>query len=83
MIELQNEESTIKPPTECDARTNPNYDFKVLNQHSHTMDWIHPLLAMTPAYNLENNWAARVIRNGTSKFAISNQTAYSNTKAMM
>lgn len=47
------------------------------------MDWVNILLLMTLVDNLEDAQAAAVKGNETSKFAISNWTAYSNAKKML
>ncbi len=64
----------------------PNVDFLKhcrLNQHSHPMDWVNTLLPITPADNLEDDWAENVKENGTAEFSISNWTTFTSTKAMV
>ena len=64
----------------------PNSDFLKrygLTSSSHPMDWFTALMPMTPNDNKEDAVAANVKGNNTTKFAVSNWMAYSNTKAML
>jgi hypothetical protein len=47
------------------------------------MEWFTAFMLLTPGMNLEDPGVANVKGNKTTKFAISNWTAYSNTKAIM
>ena len=54
-----------------------------LNKKSHPMDWFTAFVPLTPDANLEDPAIANVKGDKTTKFAVSNWTAYSNTKAML
>jgi hypothetical protein len=54
-----------------------------LNQTSHPMDWFTAFMPLTPDANKEDPAVANVKGDRTTKFAVSNWTAYSNTKAML
>ncbi len=54
-----------------------------LDKTSHLMDWFTAFMLLIPDMNCEDPGVANVKGNKTTKFAISNWTAYSNTKAMM
>ena len=54
-----------------------------LTSSSHPMDWFTSLMPMTPDDNKEDAVAANVKGNNTTKFAVSNWMAYSNTKAIL
>jgi hypothetical protein len=54
-----------------------------LDEKSHPMDWFTAFMPLTPDANLDDPAIANVKGDRTTKFAISNWTAYSNTKAMM
>jgi len=54
-----------------------------LDETSHPMDWFTALMPMTPEDNLEDPSVANVKGDHRTKFAVSNWTAYSNTKAML
>jgi hypothetical protein len=47
------------------------------------MDWFMAFMPLTPNMNHEDLRAANLKGDKTTKFAISNWTAYSNTKALM
>ena len=64
----------------------PNTDFLKrysLDENSHPMDWFTAFMPMTPDMNREDAAAANVKGDRTTKFAVSNWTAYSNAKAML
>ena len=47
------------------------------------MDWFTAFMPLTPDANLEDAAVANVKGDRTTKFAVSNWTQYTNTKAMM
>ena len=53
-----------------------------LEEKSHPMDWFTAFMWLTPDANLEDPAIANVKEDRTTKFAVSNWTAYSNMKAM-
>ncbi len=64
----------------------PNTDFLnlyVLNETSHPMDWFMAFMPLMPNNNKEDPSVANVKGDCRAKFAVSNWTAYSNTKAML
>ena len=64
----------------------PNSDFLKrygLTSSSHLMDWFMALMPMTPNDNKEDAVAANVKGYNTTKFAVSNWMAYSNTKVVL
>ena len=64
----------------------PNTDFLIrygLDEKRHPMDWFTAFMLLTPADNLEDPSVANVKGDRRTKFAVSNWTAYSNTKAML
>ena len=68
------------------VRGGPNVDFLKrysLDETSHPMDWFLALMLMTPTMNQEDPAAANVKGDKTTVFAVSNWTAYSNTKTIM
>ena len=54
-----------------------------LTSSSHPMDWFTALMPMTPDDNKEDAVVTNVKGDNTTKFAVSNWMAYSNTKAML
>ena len=54
-----------------------------LNKMSHPMDWFTAFMPLTPDANLEDLAIANMKGDKTTKFAVSNWTAYLNTKAML
>jgi len=54
-----------------------------LDENSHSMDWITAFMPLTPENNKEDPAVVNVKGDRHTKFAVSNWTAYSNTKAMM
>jgi hypothetical protein len=76
----------VNEPVGTRVRGGPNADFLKrygLDERSHLMDWFSVLMPMNPAMNQEDPAAANVKGNKTTVFAVSNWTAYSNTKAIM
>jgi hypothetical protein len=47
------------------------------------MDWFTAFMPLTPDAHLEDPAVANVKGDKTTKFAVSNWTTYSNTKAML
>ncbi len=73
-------------PIELRVLGGPNATFLecyCLDNASHLMDWFTTFMPLTPKMNCEDPGVANIKGNKTTKFAISNWTAYSNTKAMM
>ena len=54
-----------------------------LDEKSHPMDWFTAFMPFTPDANLVDPAIANVKGDRMTKFAVSNWTAYSNTKAML
>ncbi len=54
-----------------------------LDKTSHPMDWFTAFMPLTPGMNCKDLRVANIKGNKTTKFAISNWTAYSNTKALV
>lgn len=54
-----------------------------LSRKSHLMNWFNALMTLTPGDNLETLEEVDVTGDSKTKFAISNWTAYTNTKAML
>ncbi len=54
-----------------------------LDETSHPMDWFMAFMPLTPTMNREDPGVANVKGDKTTKFAISNWTAYSNMKVMI
>jgi hypothetical protein len=54
-----------------------------LDETSHPMDWFTAFMPLTPDMNREDLGVANIKGNKTTKFAISNWTAYSKIKAKM
>ena len=54
-----------------------------LDKMSHPMDWFTAFMPLTPDANLEDLAIANMKGDKTTKFAVSNWTAYLNTKAML
>ncbi len=54
-----------------------------LDEKSHPMDWFTAFMPLTPDANKEDPAIMNVKGDRKTKFAVSNWTAYSNTKAMM
>ncbi len=54
-----------------------------LDEISHPMDWFTAFVPLTLDMNHEDPGVANIKGNKSTKFAISNWTSYSNTKAMM
>ena len=54
-----------------------------LDKMSHSMDWFTAFMPLTLDANLENPGIANVKGGKTTRFAVSNWTAYSNAKAML
>jgi hypothetical protein len=54
-----------------------------LEEKSHPMDWFTAFMWLTPDANMEDPAIANVKEDRTTKFAVSNWTACSNTKAML
>ena len=76
----------VNEPAEPRVRGGPIADFLKrygLDETSHPMDWFSALMPMTPAMNQEDPAEANVKGDKTTVFAVSNWTAYSNTKAIM
>jgi hypothetical protein len=76
----------VNEPAEPRVRGGPNANFLKrygLDETSHPMDWFSALMPMTPAMNQEDPAVANVKGDKTTVFAVSNWTAYSNTKAIM
>ena len=76
----------VNEPAEPRVRGGPNADLLKrygLDETSHPMDWFSALMPMTPAMNQEDPAVANVKGDKTTVFAVSNWTAYSNTKAIM
>jgi hypothetical protein len=64
----------------------PNTDFLHrygLSETSHPMDWFTAFMPLTPNDNKEDASVPNVKGDRRTKFAVSNWTAYSNTKAML
>ena len=64
----------------------PNSDFLKrfeLDETKNPMDWFTAFMPMTPEDNLEDPSVPNVKGDLRTKFAVSNWTAYSNTKAML
>ncbi len=73
-------------PVEPRVLGGPNSDFLKrygLNNESHLMDWFMAFMLLTPDANKEDPAVANVNGDGRTKFAVSNWTAYSNTKVML
>ncbi len=78
----------LRMPAEIEPRVlgGPNIAFLErygLDETSHPMDWFTAFMPLTPDANKEDPAIANVKGNRKTKFALSNWTAYSNTKAMM
>ena len=54
-----------------------------LDKNNHLMDWFTAFMPLTPENNKEDPAVVNVKGDRHTKFAVSNWTAYSNTKAMM
>ena len=52
-----------------------------LDEHSHPADWFTALVPLTPCANLESIDDIDVKGDGRTKFAVSNWTSYTRTKA--
>jgi hypothetical protein len=78
------EEPTM--PMEPKVLGGPNSDFLKrygLNNKSHPMDWFTAFMPLTPDANKEDPAVVNVKGDCHTKFAVSNWTTYSNTKAML
>ena len=81
MRKFRNHEPTSNEPR---VKGGPNIAFlkkHKLNENSHPLDWFNAVLPLTPDDNLEDVADIDVKGNGKSKFAISNWTAYTSSKA--
>jgi hypothetical protein len=54
-----------------------------LDETSHSMDWFMAFMPLTPNMNCEDPGVANIKGDKTTKFSVSNWTAYSNMKALM
>ena len=84
----QSESRHSRPVLEVQPRKlgGPNTDFLNrygLDETSHPMDWFTALMPLTPDDNKEDPSVVNVKGDRRTKFAVSNWTAYSNTKAML
>ncbi len=78
----------MRVPADVEPRVlgEPNSDFLKrygLDETNHPMDWFTAFMPLTPDANKEDPAIVNVKGDHKTKFAVSNWTAYSNTKAMM